>query len=505
MGVVYKARQVTHNRTVAIKMILAGQLATTQDVKRFHIEATAAAELDHPNIVPIYEVSQHDGQHYFAMAYVEGPTLAARVAEGPLPPREAAELIGAVAEAVHYAHDKGIIHRDLKPGNVLLDEYGRPRVTDFGLAKLTESPSDLTGTGQIGHAQLHAARTSSGQPRPNRAGIRHLVAGGRFVLSRDGPASVPGGQHLRHALASAGARSGATAAAQLDLTPRLGGDLSEMPAERAGTTLRQRRGLAADLRRFLAGKPVTARRIGMGNGSLNGSNGVRSWRRCLASRSSPWSAAPSRRSKTLRQRALADAERAASRRQAQTSIEKLLTTLPAAVPQVVEHLRPLKEFALPLLRERLSDVSLDGTRRLHAAYALADEGEPPLTFLLDMVPTAPPAEYQNLLAAIEHAQASALPGLLDLARSSHDRLVKSRMRSSPCSLATRPRRKRHLHCAAIQWTEPLSSKRLPTCMASCTGRCDSCATLTTKLSDRECARPRAPSLPKSSMRAKSTP
>ena len=149
MGVVYKAWQVNLNRVVALKMILAGQLAGPQDVQRFYTEAKAAAQLDHPGIVPVFEVGQNEGQHFFSMGFVEGKSLAARVAKGPLPPREAAELVRDVAQAVQYAHDKGVIHRDLKPGNILLDTDGRPRVTDFGLAKLTRSDSDLTSTGQI--------------------------------------------------------------------------------------------------------------------------------------------------------------------------------------------------------------------------------------------------------------------------------------------------------------------------------------------------------------------
>ena len=109
------------NRIVAVKMILAGHLATKADHDRFHSEAQAAALLDHPNIVPVFEVGEHEGQHYFSMGYVDGQSLAVRLAEGPMPPKEAAELVATVAEAVEYAHRQGVIHRDIKPSNILID------------------------------------------------------------------------------------------------------------------------------------------------------------------------------------------------------------------------------------------------------------------------------------------------------------------------------------------------------------------------------------------------
>jgi serine/threonine-protein kinase len=126
----------------------AGQ-ASAADLARFRVEAEAAARLEHPNIVSVYEVGTCDGQPYFSMKYIEGTTLAERLAEGPLPAQEAAGLLATVCRAVEYAHRHGILHRDLKPSNVLLDPEGRPHVTDFGLAKQVEGGASLTGTGAI--------------------------------------------------------------------------------------------------------------------------------------------------------------------------------------------------------------------------------------------------------------------------------------------------------------------------------------------------------------------
>lgn len=149
MGVVYQARQVSLNRVVAVKMILSGQLASETDIKRFHQEAEAAANLQHPNIVAIHEVGEHEGRHYFSMDFVDGPSLATGAKSGPMPAIDAAALVKTLAEAIQYAHQRGILHRDLKPHNVLIDSRGVPRITDFGLAKRLEQDSGLTTEGSV--------------------------------------------------------------------------------------------------------------------------------------------------------------------------------------------------------------------------------------------------------------------------------------------------------------------------------------------------------------------
>jgi len=166
MGVVFRARQKSLNRLVAVKLILAGRLASAEDIARFHAEAEAAAVLDHPGILPIYEVGVCEGQHYFSMAYVEGENLATRIERGPLAPADAAECLRQLADAVEYAHVRGIIHRDLKPGNILVDQQGRFRITDFGLARRWQAGEDQSSLKDVcGTVSYMPPEQAEGQSR----------------------------------------------------------------------------------------------------------------------------------------------------------------------------------------------------------------------------------------------------------------------------------------------------------------------------------------------------
>ena len=277
MGIVYKARQTSLNRIVALKMILAGQLAGEHNVKRFHAEAEAAAQLDHPGIVPIYEIGEYEGQHFFSMSFVDGCSLADRLIDGPLPPREAAELIGKISETIAFAHKQGVIHRDLKPGNVLLDRNGEPKVTDFGLAKRVQSDSDLTATGQIlgtpGYMPPEQASGDTASITPSAdvyalGAILYALLTGRPPFQADNPIDVVKQVLEREPISP-----------RL-LAPTLNRDLETICLKclekRVFSRYQSATELGADVGRFLRGEPIQARPV---------ARPVRVWRWCVRN---PW-------------------------------------------------------------------------------------------------------------------------------------------------------------------------------------------------------------------------
>ncbi|HVR76336.1 MAG TPA: protein kinase [Planctomycetota bacterium] len=158
MGAVWRARQDGLERDVALKMILAGHLASSAQVLRFYTEARAAARLDHPNIVPIFEIGEEDGCHFYTMRLMEGKSLAQALKPlGLMPPDESARLVAVVAKAIHFAHQRGVLHCDLKPSNILLDAEGKPHVADFGLARIVDSAPEISRSGHVAGTPAYMA------------------------------------------------------------------------------------------------------------------------------------------------------------------------------------------------------------------------------------------------------------------------------------------------------------------------------------------------------------
>jgi hypothetical protein len=264
MGVVYRARDLTLNREVALKLMLAGQFAGERDVKRFRSEAQAAARLDHPNIVPIYEFGELEGRPFLSMRFVDGTNLAAQLAGQPMDPRRIAQLMSTLARAIHYAHQRGVLHRDLKPANVLIDSAGQPHVTDLGLAKCLDSMEGLTLSGAaVGSPNYMAPEQAAGHPERlttaadiySLGAIMYELLTGRPPFRADTPLETmrkvmdepPLAPHLLHEFSDR------------DLETICLKCMQKEPERRYPSAL----ALAEDLERWLQHQPIEARPVGI--------------------------------------------------------------------------------------------------------------------------------------------------------------------------------------------------------------------------------------------------
>jgi formylglycine-generating enzyme required for sulfatase activity len=384
MGVVYRAWQPGLRRQVALKMVLTGAHSGPQELARFRTEGEAVARLQHPNIVQVHEFGEEDGRPFFSMEFVEGGSLAQKLAAGPLLSRQTAELIEVLARAIHYAHERGIVHRDLKPHNVLLKKDGTPKITDFGLAKILIGGPARTATGDVLGTPSYMA--------PEQADAKGRAAG--FATDVYALGAI-----LYECLTGRPPFQGATVldtlllvvhedpVAPRRLNPRVPRDLEVItlkclqkdPARRYPRA----RDLADDLRRFLDHQPIRARPVGLLERG-------RVW-----ARRQPVTAALVACAALALLGALAGAwwyEQRLEQNQARALVERLVTADTAGVPVVLAELAHHRRSAAPLLRQALDQAEPGSRQRLHAALALLPDDPSQADYLAERLLDARPAE-----------------------------------------------------------------------------------------------------------------
>ncbi|MCI0457082.1 MAG: bifunctional serine/threonine-protein kinase/formylglycine-generating enzyme family protein [Gemmataceae bacterium] len=400
MGVVYRARQVTLNRLVALKMILAGPHAGPEELARFRTEAEAVAQLQHPQIVQVYEIGEAEGRAYFSLEFVEGGSLAGQLHGAPLPARRAAQLVEVLARAIHFAHQHGIIHRDLKPANVLLTAEGQPKITDFGLAKKLEGGTGQTRSGDVMGTPSYMA------PEQAQGKLAHIGPGvDVYALGAILYELLSGRPPFR---AESAWETITQVMTEEPLPPtrlysKLPRDLETICLKCLRKERDQRypsaQALADDLHRFLEGEPIQARPIPP-------------WERALK-----WAKRRPAVAALLTVTCVAVAVVAAgvlwynqrlreteAATRAAALVEALAWTEARGVPRLVEDLSAYRRWADPLLRQRLQ-AAADGSReQLHTRLALLPVDASQVDYLTQRLLQANPDEVPVLREALRSHQ-----------------------------------------------------------------------------------------------------
>jgi len=433
-GLSIEARQISPDRTVAVKMILSGQLASQKDIARFRREAQTAAEIQHPNIVTIFEVSEHNKRHYFAMEYVDGEGLDRKIRSNTMTAEQATGYLRTVAEAMAYAHDRGKLHRDLKPSNILIDARNQPKITDFGLSKRLQDDQKITLTGELLGTPGYMSPEQADEKNDlgptsdvySLGAVLYELLTGRPPFQAESLGDTL--WMVRHKEPVEPSR----------LNPKTPRDLETVclkclqkdPQKRYQTAQE----LADDLGRFQRGEPVKARRIGPHE---------RAWRWCLrnpvvagllatvlltgllGAAGVFWQLGKTRK-------ALADM-RSAQTQRVLAQVDALLTAEPEAVPTILENLKPFCSEAVPRLHEIIEQPGLAETRRLRATLGLLPDDSSQSNYLREKLLELEPKEFQLVLTALAPARDRLAPELWVITEDGT--LPKQRRFRAACALA----------------------------------------------------------------------
>jgi len=426
MGVVYRARQTTVNRPVAIKMILGGKYTDPLAQARFLIEAEVIAAIQHPHVVQLFQFGRHDDQPFFVLEFVGGGSLAEKLKEARrFTPRDAAIMVAKLADGMAAAHQKGVVHRDLKPANVLLTEAGEPKITDFGLAKIGQS--DMTTTGAVmGTPSYMSPEQAAGKTREMGTltdvyalgAILYALTTGRPPFRADTPMAT-----IQQVLTREPERPRAVdARIPRDLETICLKCLEKDAKKRYATALE----LAADLRAFLEGRPITARPVGPVERTWKWVKRNPAWTSGIAAALLLLTVA------TVTGNAIRNATRNATH--AAGLVQSVLKADTAQVPVIVDEMAPYRKWTDPLLRKEYDKAPPNSRQQLHASLALLPVDAAQVPFLYDHLLDAEPQEILVIRDALALHKDELLNKLWAVVEKPEPGKEKQRLRAA-CALA----------------------------------------------------------------------